>query len=190
MRIRLTILAVAAALTMPFCAAEAATYTVNFTSTNIGVQSGPGPAPGGSVEGTFTLDFTPGTASHGQVTSFSSTQLSGFALNNIGFDYNGSGSLQLGYMSSSSDPIGTVGNAGTGDFYLLVSGVPGTDSHADLVYTLNGSNSVYYSFNTTATVAATPIPASLPLMGTGLLALVGFGYMRSKRNAGLTALAA
>jgi hypothetical protein len=184
MRIKSLIVAVAGLLVLPFCAAQATTYTYDFTATGFGNQSGGTVFK--DVSGTFTVDLDPTQDYSAQTSGLTVTFNSGSPSFDGTFAFSFDKSTdQLTIGSLADGAVGTASGS-FNDFYFIVSNFPNNASLQTFVYSQAGKGTVS---TFAGSVAATPVPPALPLMGTAILALVGFGYVASRRK-GLAASAA
>jgi hypothetical protein len=184
MRFKALVVAVAGLLMLPFCAAEAATYTYDFNATGFKDQSSGTVFK--DVSGSFTLDFDPTKDYTAETSGLTVTFNSGSPSFDGTFAFSYDKSINQLTIGSLVD--GAVGSASGSfnDFYFIVSNFPTNSALYTFVYSQAGKGTVS---TFAGSVAATPIPPALPLMGTAVLALVGFGYAASRRK-GITASAA
>ena len=117
---------------------------------------------GGSVSGSFD-GFTVSTLSFNVGDSGGDTDI--FRL--LGFDAFGAQIADSGVLSSSSAMLVSIAGSGIASFALNISDTPNT-----------GGSSVFDNISFDQELAAVPLPASLPLIGVGLLALGAVGRRR------------
>jgi hypothetical protein len=163
-------------------AAEASTITetIDFTAKGSG-------GPVDPVTGSFTITYDP-TLHYWNETGPDITLNSlNIALDSpLSFSYDPGSYLQVGGLAGSA-----IGYSwGSNDFVLSL--FPSYAPYNFLAYSQVGQTSGFYSSDVSATytpvsLATTPIPASVLMMGTALLALAGFGLARRQ---GLEAAAA
>jgi hypothetical protein len=190
MRFMASLFTVAAALLLPVCAhAATITATYSFTANGFVKEHAPaGAAPISSIEGTFTITFDPNQASTGSAAfNFTTGSLPHTGAIQFSYDpaaYVSNGNTYHGYLLI-GDPLNGLGsvNVNTNDFSFAINDFKSGSPILNIVYG-NSSGDNYDSVLTTvAQVSSTPIPATLPLMATGILGLVGFGVLRSRRAA-------
>lgn len=183
--------------------ANTVSETYNFTLGNFeDLGSGNVPPPITSITGSFTLTFDPSLTYIDQsaglsVNSFNAGSLSSLPLvfsNSPGSPY----FISVGNSVNGADQI----FGGTDDFVLQLRfadanslGNPTLPICTDPGFSCGGNPTFYASgytlasysadgwFATSASVSATPLPASLALLGSGLGALGLFGWRRKKKVA-------
>ncbi|HEY4162519.1 MAG TPA: hypothetical protein VGM59_05600 [Dongiaceae bacterium] len=188
MRLKVSLFAAAAALVLPVCAQAATiTSTYSFTADNFHSEHLPStPPPISSIAGTFTITFDPTQASTGTAV-FNVTTGSLPNSGNIQFSFdpasyvnggnNYTGFLLLGDALNGLNSVDET----TNDFSFAIDNFSSGSPIAKIIYgNASGDN---YDSSSVSVVAATPIPATLPLLATGILGLVGFGVYSSRRAA-------
>jgi hypothetical protein len=185
MRLRNWLLAIAAATLIPSVNANASTITstIDFIAHGFPDQ-GVGPKPANSVSGSFTFTYDP-QQSYVNATG-PSIQVNGLNIafdSPVGFNYTPGGAMTIG---AGLNDVGSV-QAGHNDFLLTLTNL--TAASYDLaafsysqvsplaVFTANHVAAVVSS-----SVAATPIPAPLPLFAAALGAFGLWGYRRQRRQ--------
>lgn len=166
-------------------AAATVSYDVSFSAnsfTGIGTPN----IPGGTLSGAFQITFDPtlGYDNDTSVISNFSINLPGFGSTPVGLSYTPFlSSGVIGGELGGGDTAFNVTN-GTSDFHIAFT-LGGLISEITFsAVNTNGHARKYTAwFPQTTVTAATPIPASLVMMLTGLAAFGGFGYLRSRKAA-------
>ena len=176
----LTVMALSLLCILPHMAAEASTIseTVDFTAKGSG-------GPVDPVIGSFNITYDPTLHYWNQTGPDITLNSLNIALDSpLSFTYDPGSYLQVGGLAGSA-----IGYSwGSNDFVLNL--FPSNPSYQLLAYSQVGQSSGFYSFDVSATytplnVTATPIPASILMLGTALLALGGFGFVqRGQKRAG------
>jgi hypothetical protein len=180
MRLKSLIVAIAGLLALPFCAAQAATYNVDFTATGFGNQSGGTVFT--DVAGSFTLDFDPTKDYTAETSGLTVAFNSGSPSFDGPFAFSYDKSISQLTIGSLVDGVVGAASGSFNDFYFIVSNFPNNADLYTFVYSQAGKGTVS---TFAGSVAATPIPPALPLMGTAILVLAGFGYAASRRKGNL-----
>jgi hypothetical protein len=187
MRLRTCLLAMAAAAMLPAAAANAGTITstISFTATDFGSD-----APQDTVTGSFTVTYDPTQTIFG-ATSITLNNLSIDLGSPLVFDYNPSAqAITIGGSFPVAGPFAEPGEvvAGSDDFDLQITNLTASSYFfAAFLYSQAGVPHVFTAGNlaltvTPGAVASTPIPGTLPLLGTGLAALGLLGLRRMRRS--------
>jgi hypothetical protein len=164
----------AAALSGAAAEASTITETVDFTAKGSG-------GPADPVTGSFTITYDPALHYWNETGPDITLNALNIALDSpLAFSYDPGSYLQVGGLAGSA-----IGYSwGSNDFVLsLYQPNPAWNL---LAYSQVGESSGFYSTDVSATftpvvpVAPTPIPASVGLLGTALLGLVGFGLARRR----------
>lgn len=104
----------------------------------------------------------------------------------IAFNYTAAsgGSLIIGGTLSGAGVL----TAGPDDFGIKIDNFTTSPFVSVFVYTEQGTAGTYIASTTSVqvqTLAATPIPPTLPLLASGLLALTGFAFVKNRRKPAL-----
>jgi hypothetical protein len=181
MRKLLSAIVAAGALALSAAAAQAATYDYTFSADNFQSQCCGGTPSPTSVSGSFSVNFDPSGGSFTNRTAgitFTTSDLTVDGTLAFSFDAS-SGKLTLGSLiGDGADAV----KAGHNDFSFVIVDFLNNPSTLQFLYAQGAGTFVSYSPN--VSVAATPIPATLPLMASALIALGGFGYFRARRESG------
>jgi hypothetical protein len=179
MRLKVSLFAAAAALVLPvYAQAATITSTYSFTADNFHSEHLPStPPPISSIAGTFTITFDPTVATTGVATfNITTGSLPNSGDIQFSFDPSSTGFLLLGDTLNGLNSVDET----TNDFSFAIDNFSSGSPIAKIIYG-NSSGDNYDS--SSVSVAATPIPAALPLLATGILGLVGFGVYSSRRAA-------
>lgn len=185
MRLRNWLLAIAAVTLMPSVNANASTITSTIDFIAHGFPDhGAGPKPANSVSGSFTVTYDP-HQSYVNATgpSIKVNNLSIPFDSPVGFNYTPGGTMTIG---AGTNDVGSV-QAGHNDFLLALTDLSEA-SYGLASFSFSQISPVaVFSANSvaavvTSSVAATPIPASLPLFVSALGGFGLWGYRRQQRR--------
>jgi hypothetical protein len=187
--------------------ASSVTETYDFTLSNfVDIGGGNVPAPYTTVTGSFTLTFDPTVTYTDQSAGLTVNSFSGGPIDStLVFSTSSPGSPYFISIGGLDNGAGLIAY-GTNDFVLQLRfadgsnlGSPELPVCTDPGYSCGGNPAFYASgyslasyqsaawFPTTASVSATPLPATLPLFATGLGGLGLLGWRRKRKAAALAA---
>jgi hypothetical protein len=178
----------AAALLAPQASASTVTQTVSFTASDFTSFASTTP-PVDPVKGTVTFTLDPTLDYTNDAADISLSFLNIALSSAVEFNYN---SLTHSLIFGGSDVGASAATFGTNDFYLRFT-IDDLATGNSFFYAQSGVIDGYMAHQLTLQAgpfATTPLPGSVSMLLTALVALVGVGFARARWASGVTLLKA